>query len=94
MIVQAIVAGPRVRRCSSSWVGGGSPARSAVVPPPESASRTSAEQHPAQEHKPPGMHGDYGREVFERLLESRFDVVDRGEFPSGSRTLYHATPRR
>ena len=45
-------------------------------------------------NKPPGMHGDYRREVFERLLEARFDVVDRQEFPSGTRTLYHATPRR
>ena len=45
-------------------------------------------------NKPPGMHGDYRREVFERLLEARFDIVDRAEFPSGTRTLYHATPRR
>ncbi|HEY4790007.1 MAG TPA: methyltransferase, partial [Actinomycetes bacterium] len=44
-------------------------------------------------NKPPGMHGDYRREVFERLLEARFDVVDRQEFPSDTRTLYHATPR-
>jgi hypothetical protein len=39
------------------------------------------------------MHGDYRREVFERLLEARFDVADRQEFPSGTRILYHATPR-
>ena len=45
-------------------------------------------------NKPPGMHGDYRREVFERLLETRFEVVEREEFPSGTRTLYHATPRR
>jgi len=45
-------------------------------------------------NKPAGMHGDYRREVFERLLEARFDVVEREEFPSGTRTLYHATPRR
>ena len=45
-------------------------------------------------NKPPGMHGDYRREVFERLLEARFDIADREEFPSGTRTLYHATPRR
>ena len=42
-------------------------------------------------NKPPGMHGDYRREVFERLLEARFDIADREEFPSGTRTLYHAT---
>jgi hypothetical protein len=45
-------------------------------------------------NKPPGMHGDYRREVFERLLEARFEVAEREEFPSGTRTLYHATPRR
>jgi hypothetical protein len=45
-------------------------------------------------NKPPGIHGDYRREVFERLLEARFDVVERQEFPSGTRVLYHATPRR
>jgi hypothetical protein len=44
-------------------------------------------------NKPPGMHGDYRREVFEGLLESRFDVVEREELPSGTRALYHATPR-
>jgi BMFP domain-containing protein YqiC len=32
--------------------------------------------------------------VFERLLEARFDVVEREEFPSSTRMLYHATPRR
>jgi hypothetical protein len=45
-------------------------------------------------NKPPGMHGDYRRPVFERLLEARFQVVERQELPSGTRTLYHATPRR
>src|SRR5215213_2274702 len=44
-------------------------------------------------NKPPGMHGDYRREVFECLLEARFDIVDRAEYPSGTRTLYHVTPR-
>jgi len=44
-------------------------------------------------NKPAGMHGDYRREVFERLLESRFDVVEREELPSGTRVLYHAVPR-
>ncbi len=45
-------------------------------------------------NKPVGMHADYRREHFERLLEARFDVVDRQQLPSGTRTLYHATPRR
>jgi hypothetical protein len=45
-------------------------------------------------NKPAGMHGDYRREVFEPLLEARFDVVEREQFPSGTRILYHATPRR
>jgi hypothetical protein len=45
-------------------------------------------------NKPAGMHGDYRREVFERLLGARFEVVEREVFPSGTRTLYHATPRR
>jgi hypothetical protein len=44
-------------------------------------------------NKPAGMHGDYRREVFERLLAERFDVVDREELTSGSRVLYHAVPR-
>jgi len=45
-------------------------------------------------NKPPGMHGDYRREVFERLLEQRFEVVEREELPSGTRVLYHAVPRQ
>jgi hypothetical protein len=45
-------------------------------------------------NKPPGMHGDYRRELFERLLEARFEVIERQQLPSGTRTLYHATPRR
>jgi hypothetical protein len=45
-------------------------------------------------NKPPGMHADYRREVFERLLADRFDVHDRQELPSGTRVLYHATVRR
>ncbi len=44
-------------------------------------------------NKPAGMHGDYRREVFERLLEQRFEVLDREELPSGTRMLYHAVPR-
>jgi hypothetical protein len=45
-------------------------------------------------NKPRGLHGDYRREVFERLLEARFDLAGREQLPSGTRTLYHATPRR
>ena len=41
-------------------------------------------------NKPPGMHGDYRREVFERLLEARFDIADREEYPSGTP---HPLPR-
>jgi len=44
-------------------------------------------------NKPAGMHADYRREVFERLLGDRFDVVERQELPSGTRVLYHATVR-
>ena len=44
-------------------------------------------------NKPAGMHADYRREVFERLLGDRFDVVERQELPSGTRVLYHATAR-
>jgi hypothetical protein len=45
-------------------------------------------------NKPPGMHADYRRETFEHLLEARFDLIERQQLPSGTRTLYHATPRR
>jgi BMFP domain-containing protein YqiC len=41
--------------------------------------------------KPPDVTATTAREVLERLLEARFDVVDREEFPSGTRTL--TTPR-
>jgi hypothetical protein len=44
-------------------------------------------------NKPAGMHGDYRRPVFERLLEERFEVLDREELPSGTRVLYHAAPK-
>ncbi len=44
-------------------------------------------------NKPPGMHGDYRRAVFERLLEERFEVLAREELPSGTRVLYHAVPK-
>jgi hypothetical protein len=44
-------------------------------------------------NKPPGMHADYRRDRFEHLLEARFALVERQPLPSGTRTLYHATPR-
>ncbi len=44
-------------------------------------------------NKPAGMHGDYRRAVFERLLEERFQVLEREELPSGTRVLYHAAPK-
>jgi hypothetical protein len=43
--------------------------------------------------KPAGMHADYRREVFERLLEERFEILDREELPAGTRVLYHAAPK-
>jgi hypothetical protein len=44
-------------------------------------------------NKPVGMHADYRRDVFERLLAGRFDVLERDELPSGTRVLYHAVVR-
>jgi SAM-dependent methyltransferase len=44
-------------------------------------------------NKPAGMFGDYRREVFERLLETRFTVTGRQELPSGTRALYVGVPR-
>lgn len=38
-------------------------------------------------------HPDYDEEFFERCLEERFAVVRREVLPSGTRVLYHATPR-
>jgi hypothetical protein len=43
--------------------------------------------------KPAGMHADYRREVFERLLEERFEILDREELPAGTRVLFHAAPK-
>ena len=40
-----------------------------------------------------GSHPEYGREAFEAILRSRYDVVDVSELPSGTRTLYHAVLR-
>jgi hypothetical protein len=44
-------------------------------------------------NKPAGMHADYRREVFERLLEERFEILEREELPAGTRVLYHAAPK-
>ncbi len=44
-------------------------------------------------NKPAGMHAEYRRAVFERLLEARFEVLEREELPSGTRVLYHAAPK-
>src|SRR5690606_24403846 len=44
-------------------------------------------------NKPPGLFGDYRREVFEKLLAERFTIVRREELPSRTRTLYVGAPR-
>lgn len=44
-------------------------------------------------NKPAGLFPDYRREEFERLLAQRCEIVRRVELPSGTRTLYLATPR-
>jgi hypothetical protein len=41
-----------------------------------------------------GSHPDYNRGDFEAVLRARFDVLGSVELPSGTRTLYHAAPRR
>jgi hypothetical protein len=41
-----------------------------------------------------GSHPDYNRGDFEDVLRSRFAVLGSVELPSGTRTLYHAAPRR
>lgn len=40
-----------------------------------------------------GSHADYTRDTFEEVLCTRFEVLASAGLPSGSRTLYHATPR-
>jgi hypothetical protein len=45
------------------------------------------------ERKREGSHGDYERDVFERLLEEAFDVERTEELAGGSRVLYLAHPR-
>ncbi len=44
-------------------------------------------------NKREGMHDSYTTEAFEAALEQRFDVRHREVLPSGTRVLYHATPR-
>jgi hypothetical protein len=43
--------------------------------------------------KRPGTHGDYTREVFERLLRDAFEVERSETLASGTRTIYLARPR-
>ena len=43
--------------------------------------------------KKEGAHPDYDREPFERSLAERFNVERTEELASGTRVLYHATPR-
>jgi hypothetical protein len=40
-----------------------------------------------------GSHPDYTRSDFEESLRARFEIVSSVELPSGTRALYHATPR-
>ena len=39
-----------------------------------------------------GLHPDYDRAVFERCLHDAFEVRSAEQLPSGTRTLYFATP--
>jgi len=39
-----------------------------------------------------GLHGDYERDVFERLLRDAFAVRRTEELAGGTRVLYHCTP--
>jgi hypothetical protein len=43
--------------------------------------------------KKAGAHPDYDREPFERALAERFDIMRTEELASGTRILYHASPR-
>ena len=40
-----------------------------------------------------GSHPDYTRSAFEESLRARFEILSSVELPSGTRALYHATPR-
>jgi hypothetical protein len=44
--------------------------------------------------KRPGLHGDYNRAEWERLLSERFEVERTQELNDGLRVLYLAHPRR
>jgi SAM-dependent methyltransferase len=44
-------------------------------------------------NKPPGLFGDYRREVFEELLAEQFLVHDQQRLPGSTRTLYLAEPK-
>jgi ribosomal protein L11 methylase PrmA len=44
-------------------------------------------------NKPAGLFPDYRAEVFEKLLQERFDIERQEGLPSGTRTLYSAVPR-
>jgi ribosomal protein L11 methylase PrmA len=44
-------------------------------------------------NKPTGLFDDYRIDVFEKLLDEQFAIDRREALPSGSRTLYLATPR-
>lgn len=43
--------------------------------------------------KPADRHEDYRRDVFEKLVGERFEVINQVALPSGHRTLYHLQPR-
>lgn len=44
-------------------------------------------------NKPAGLFPDYRPEVFEKLLQERFDIERQEALPTGTRTLYSAVPR-
>jgi ribosomal protein L11 methylase PrmA len=44
-------------------------------------------------NKPPGLFPDYRPEVFEKLLQERFEIERQEALPAGTRTLYSAVPR-
>ncbi len=44
-------------------------------------------------NKREGTHDDYTATVLERALKDHFDIVEQQTLPSGTRVLYHITPR-
>lgn len=44
-------------------------------------------------NKREGVHDDYRADVFERAIKERFEVIERQDLPSGTRTLYRLLPR-